>query len=251
MALISDVVGAVAEAEDLPEATVALAARYAREAGYLSQGARGRNAPHANVADVANILIAVNASGCIVKEAPAAIETYRRLRIHVPHGARSDREASTVYTAINHDELKFLNRGQALFGEALESIIERFIGGELEVFMRNEACKYLDDDYIEKLVDAHPGDPRAIAERVINVADQMLRLNAVSFTVRFYRPTPFVRLSVERAMGANSETLAGASFMATPDDLQAGRIKLGAGDRRDETVIGYRTFMKVAEVMRR
>jgi hypothetical protein len=32
--------------------------------------------------------------------------------------------------------------------------------------------------------------------------------------------------------------------------LMAGRIKQHAGDRRERTTIGYRTLMKIAEVMR-
>lgn len=249
MALISDLVEAIAEVEGMPEATVALAARYAREAGFLSQGARGRNAPRATVADCANLLIAVNASGCTVKDAPKAIEAYRRLRIHAPHGSRTARVDSVIYTAIEHDELRFLDQGERTFGDILESVIDRFIGGDLERFMRGEAANYLGDSFFEKAREDLGNDPEAIAARVIETCDRFLRMGTVAFEVRFHRPVPFARLTVARSVGGTTETLAGASFIVTMEDMEAGRVK-GGGDRRDETVIGYPTFMKIAEVMR-
>ena len=134
MALISDLVSAIAEVEGLPEESVNLVARYAREAGYLSQGARGRNAPRATVADAANLLIAVNGSGCVVKEAPQAVELYRDLICHAPHGSRTSTDGGVAYGKIEPDELRFLDRhGVATFGEMLESIIDRFVGGELDI----------------------------------------------------------------------------------------------------------------------
>lgn len=250
MALISDLVSAIAKAEGMPEATVALAARYAREAGFLSQGARGRNAPHATVADCANLLIAVNASGCTVKDAPKAIENYRRLRIHAPHGSRDVRPSATVYSKIEHDKLRFLECRDGTFGEVLESIIDRFVGGELKSFMKDEASKYLGDEFLQKMVEEHRVDPKAAAAEVLRATDNMLQLGVVNFEICFYRPTPFARLTVERSIGGATESLAGATFVVTVEDVEAGRIMRGNGDRRDETAFGYRTFMSIAKAMR-
>ena len=250
MALISDLVSAVAEVEGLPEATVALAARYAREAGLLSQGARGRNAPRATVADCANLLIAVNASGCVVKDAPHAIESYRRLRLHVAHGGRSERLQSVQYQDIEHDELRFLRKSEGRsFGEVLEAVIERFVGGEMETFMMGEASKYLGESFFEKAAEDLGDDKKALAERVIDSCRSLLRLDTVRFDIKFHRPTPYAELSVSRSVGATNETLASANFIVTMEDMKAGRIK-GGGDRKDVTSIGYATFMKIAEVMR-
>jgi hypothetical protein len=250
MALISDLVSAIADVEGVPEATVALAARYAREAGFLSQGARGRNAPRATVADCANLLIAVNASGCLVKDAPQAIEIYRRLRLHVAHGGRSERLQSVEYQAIEHDELRFLRNSEGRsFGEVLEAIIERFIGGELETFMMGEASKYLHEPFYEKAAEDLGNNAKAVAERVVDSCRRLLRLGTVRFDISFHRPAPYAELTVSRSVGSAKETLAGASFIISDEDLDAERGNSG-GDRRDVTSIGYATFMKIAEVMR-
>jgi len=251
MALVSDLVAAIAEVEGMPEATVALIARYAREAGFLSQGARGRNAPHATIADCANLLIAVNASGCVVKDAPKAIENYRRLVIHAPHGTRSVRADKTIYSSIDHDALRFLERREATFGEVLESIVERFVGGELETFMNDQALQYLTEEYLKKVVDESAGDMKAAAERIREQNESSLRLGIVRFELLFRRPNPFVKLDVVRENGGETESLAGAGFMVTVKDLESKRIVKGNSDRHDTTVIGYRTFMKIAEVMRK
>ncbi len=252
MALVSDLVSAIAEAEGIPQATVNLVARYTREAGFLSQGARGRNAPRATVADCANLLIAVNGSGCTVKKAPKAVEMFRRLRLHAPHGSRTTTGIGVAYTKIDPDELRFLDRhGAATFGEVLESIVDRFIGGELAMFMKGEASKYLGDEFFEKAVKEIGDNPRALAERVATACEMFLRLGTVGFTLEFHRPNPFVRLVIDRQIGPDRELIAGASFIVDVGDLEARRIKSFEGDRHERTVIGYRTLMKVAEVMRR
>lgn len=246
MALISDLVSAIAEVEGVPEATVSLAARYAREAGFLSQGARGRNAPRATVTDCANLLIAVNASGCVVKEAPQAIENYRRLQLHIAHGGRSARLQSVEYHNIENDKLRFLDRCGATFGEMLEAVIDRFIGGELEIFMLEEASKYVNAERAR----ADLGDDEdAIRARIIDSSRRFLRLGTVRFDISFHRPSTYAEMNVSRSVGATSETLAGVNFMVTMEDMESGRVK-GGGDRRDVTSIGYATFMKIAEVMR-
>jgi hypothetical protein len=38
--------------------------------------------------------------------------------------------------------------------------------------------------------------------------------------------------------------------MVDADDLMSGRVKHSGGDRRERTIIGYQTLMKMAEAMR-
>jgi hypothetical protein len=252
MALISDLVSAIAEVEGLPEATVSLAARYAREAGYLSTGARGRNAPRATVTDCANLLIAVNGSGCIVKDAPKAVEMFRNLLCHAPHGSRTPRPGLGIeYGAIEHDQLRFIDRhGAATFGEILESVIDRCIGGEMEAFMMSEASKYLGEPYFEKARAELGDDAKALAERAVESCKGLINLDTVAITIEFYRPMPHARLVIDRSVGGDRELIAGASFIVNVHDLMAGNFKnIGGGDRRERTAIGYRTLMKIAEVM--
>src|SRR5258707_4983333 len=78
MATLTELVEAVAEAEGMDSASVALIARYAREAGFIQKKGRGPSAAHMGVADAANLLIAVNASGS-AREAPDVIPVYRDL----------------------------------------------------------------------------------------------------------------------------------------------------------------------------
>ena len=225
MALISDLVSAIAEVEGVPEATVSLAARYAREAGFLSQGARGRNAPRATVADCANLLIAVNASGCVVKDVPQAITMFRRLQLHVAHGGRDARLHSVQYHDIESAKLSFLDRPGATFGEMLEAIIERFIGRELETFMLDEALKYVDTARVrEKFGDDEDG----ALIRIIESTKSFLRLGTVRFDINFHRPSPYAELSVTRSVGATKETLAGANFMVTVEDMESGPSRMVA-----------------------
>lgn len=252
MALISDLVSAIAEVEGVPEETVNLVARYTREAGYLSQGARGRNAPRATVTDAANLLIAVNASGCIVKDAPRAVHLYRDLLCHAPHGSRTVRGIGIEYGAIEHDQLRFLDRhGEATFGEMLESVIERFVGGEMEMFMMGEAVKYIPEAAYKKAVEDFGDDKQKIAERVIEGCKSFLMLGTIAFNIEFYRPMPHAKIVIDRSIGGDRELIAGASFVVNVDDMMAGKFKnIGGGDRREHTAIGYRTLMKIAEVMR-
>jgi hypothetical protein len=252
MAFISDIVSAISEVEGLSETNATQIARYARESGYLSQGARGRNAPKATAADCANLLIALNAGGCIAKEAPEAIEPYRRLVCHAPHGSRDVRGLNIAYGKIEPDELRFLDRhGAMTFGEALESIVDRFIGGELERYMKSEAFKYLNEGFLKGAAERSGGDAKKCAAEISKALDGFLHLETVSFSIEFHRPNPFVRITIDRSVGAERELIAGVSFMVDTDDLMNGRIKQFGGDRRERTVIGYRTLSKIAEVMRR
>lgn len=252
MALISDLVSAIAEVEGLPEESVNLIARYTREAGFLSQGARGRNAPRATVSDAANLLIAVNASGCVVKEAPQAVELYRDLVCHAPHGSRAATRHGVEYGQIEPDELRFLDRhGAATFGEMLESIIDRFVGGELHSFMMGQTVAYLHGPFYEKAAADLGDDPKALAERVIEASKSFLNLETVAFKIEFFRPLPHAKIIVDRSVGGDRELIAGASFIVNTDDMMAGKFNsIPGGDRREVTTIGYKTLMKVAETLK-
>ncbi len=252
MALISDLVSAIAEAEGIPEATVNLIARFTREAGYLSTGARGRNAPRATVRDCANLLIAVNGSGCVVKDAPKVIDGFRNLLCHAPHGVREVRPGLGVeYGPIEPDELRFLDRhGSTTFGELLESVIDRFIGRELEMFMMGEAAKYLGDNFVKRSAEELGDNHVALAQRIAAACKSHLNLGTVAFTIEFRRPNPGASITIDRSMLGNRELIAGVSFITNTDDLAAGRIKHVDGDRRERTTIGYRTLSAIAHVMR-
>lgn len=248
MALVSDLVSAIAEVEGIPEPTVALAARHAREAGLLSQGARGRNAPRATVTDCANLLIGVNASGCVVKDTPAAIETYRHLQVCLVHGGQTIRDDVAIYSDIHHEDLVFLKESRwRTFGDIFEAVIKRFIKGDLEAFVLKEASKYIGSPHIEDMKREVGDDKAALAERIVASARNLA--STVRFEFSFRRPIPSVELRISRGDGARREVLAEAHFLLSDKDILAGKASF-RGDRREVTTIGYATMLRVAEVMR-
>lgn len=78
MASIGVLVKAIAEVSTLEEGTVALVARYAREAGFISQGTRGPGAARMTERDAANLLIALQGA-LLAKDAAKTIAQYREL----------------------------------------------------------------------------------------------------------------------------------------------------------------------------
>jgi len=73
----------------------------------------------------------------------------------------------------------------------------------------------------------------------------------VNFELRFRRPFPSVQLTVERSTDVAAELLARVDFVVRAEDAEkAGGLRVLDGGRREETLIGYQTFMKIAEVMR-
>src|SRR5882672_505407 len=107
MATLSTVVSAVANVEGLDPSTVELIARNIREAGHIVTGGRGLSAAQMSVRDVANLLIAVNASS-IAREAADQVVTYREL-IAKEFVWENETRKTEVY---------------GTFGEALELVIE-------------------------------------------------------------------------------------------------------------------------------
>lgn len=79
MALLSKLVSVIAEVEGIEESFVISAARYLREAGYITQAGRGRGAAHMQSKDAIALLIAVNASS-IAKDAPAVLAEWSQFK---------------------------------------------------------------------------------------------------------------------------------------------------------------------------
>ncbi|MEZ5782372.1 MAG: hypothetical protein R3D70_12240 [Rhizobiaceae bacterium] len=118
MATIGDLVRMIAQAEGIDEVSVDVYARRAREAGFISQGGRGRSAPKMTVRDAANLLIAVNASPT-GREVHRIVPYFRELEL-----------AGSNYTTAFFDEAEHYSgvvihaTTASSFGEALEILIE-------------------------------------------------------------------------------------------------------------------------------
>src|SRR5215207_2706001 len=108
MAILSELVKLVAEVEGLDETSVGIFARAAREAGLISQRGRGPSAARMTTRDVANLIIAVNASA-LAKNVPEVVPAVRRMK-------------SVRYHAEFQSGLERLR--SLSFGEALETLLE-------------------------------------------------------------------------------------------------------------------------------
>jgi hypothetical protein len=78
MATLSQLVTTLASVTGVPQATVFAYGRFAREAGLISQGGRGRGGAQMTATDAANLLIAVGGTR-ITRDANKAIEEFRQL----------------------------------------------------------------------------------------------------------------------------------------------------------------------------
>jgi hypothetical protein len=107
MATKSELASIVAEAEGVDPPTVALIARYVREAGFIQKKGRGPSAASMVVADAANLLIAVNASTSTIGAREVPI--YRDL------------------VGVEYDNEGRATRINSTFGEALELVIQSAI----------------------------------------------------------------------------------------------------------------------------
>jgi hypothetical protein len=255
MALVSKIVETIAEVGAMQLGTVELAARYAREAGYISQGARGRNAPRATVSDCVNLLIAVYGGGCAVKDAPKAIEMFRSLEMGRPHGSGRETIRGVEYAGINAEGFQFLNRKNALFGEILESIMERLINGELETIINTAVRKNIGDETFKTLAKDHAERFSGDVIKSTSEAYKFLieKQAVVGFWVEFYRPDPFARILVDQRseLGEGRALIAGANFSENLDDIFSFLHRRSTrGDRSDRATFGYRTLIAIAEAMR-
>jgi hypothetical protein len=216
MATLSELADAVAEAEGMDPATVTLIARYAREAGFIQKKGRGPSAAHMGVADAANLLIAVNASGS-AREAPDVIPVYRDL-IAAEFLYADEKRAPKIYGS---------------FGNALELIIESAIEGKLpSTFLSQDVPSALCDAFqqgnVTISVHFSRPEPRGYIDISVARSPENTHLGGVRISV-----APHLSLSFSQKSGRGN---------------RAPR-KLKAGDRADETKIGNLTIFSVAQTL--
>jgi hypothetical protein len=236
MVLLSALTEAIAEVEGIPEKTLLVAVRWAREAGFLSTGARGRHAPHATITDAANLLIAANAAPMLI-EAPEAISTYRRL-------------ASTGgLVAFDDPELAFL-REPMTFGEALDEIISGFVDQTLEAALFQCALAALPRDLIAAIKANHKAE-QARAEAFAKHAMLAMRGGETDIAITFRRPRPSASIEIISA----GELVARVNFDLTGGDLMRAYLDRltkaeWTGDRREAISVGYRTLNRIGAELR-
>jgi hypothetical protein len=212
MATLTELVEAVAEAEGMDSATVALIARYAREAGFIQKKGRGPSAAHMGVADAANLLIAVNASG-LAQDARVVIPLYRDLIV-----------AEYLWV----EKRRIPNDG--FFGNALELIIQSAIDGELpNTLVSREVPTVVRDAFHQGTIEMSIGFSRPEPRGEI----------AITVSSPLESPGGF-------GMSGTGLPL----YFGSKDGRQKrALLKLKSGDRTDETRIGSRTIFSVAETL--
>jgi hypothetical protein len=241
MALISDLVAAIAEAEGIPEPTVAMVARHLREAGLLSTGARGRNAPAANVRDCINLLIGVNVPYAVLKDAPKAVRAYRNLVLYTP-----DSPHRPPTKPVEKTKGLFAMGEGATLATFLESIFAQV--GEIEHHLYRLASEFV-SDADAKFAAKNWSLPLDGARHVLTQA--AMRGDRLRFKLKFYGPVPMVRFLADRELKGERVELGGATFVSnlhTTTEVIREKVK-NSGDQRRRTEIGWLTFHAIAVAM--
>jgi hypothetical protein len=210
MATLSELAATIAKAEGMDPATVALTARYVREAGFIEKRGRGTSAASMGVKDAANLLIAINAASS-VGAAAAVVRDYRGL------------------IAIN-DETSNVN---GTFGQALEALIESAIERKLPSTFLSEKV---------------PDDARDAFEREEIVIS--IRFDRPSPSVFLEIRPPAKEVSLYGMHTLNIPRGVRALFIPKHGQEKRTPRKMNIGDRRDQTTIGNVTIFAIAEKLR-
>lgn len=210
MATLSELVEAIAEAEGMDSATVALMARYAREAGFIQKKGRGPSAAQMGVTDAANLLIAVNASRA-ARDAAVVIPLYRNL-ITVEYVRTPEKEVP---------------KHHVFFGDVLEMIIQSAIDGKLPDTFRPQNLS-------TKVCDAFQQ----------GIASLSIRFTTPRFEGKIVIGERFDEKDVTGAVGMYLQFVPRITKQSR--ELYQ---KLKASDRSDETEIGDRTIFSVARTL--
>jgi len=253
MALVSDLVEAIAEVEDLPLPSVQMVARHLRESGFLSTGARGRNAPAATVTDAANLLIAVNANGGVVKDAPTTVLKYRGLILHSSDGdlLYQWKTEGTSRARINapFDAVGFLRDRNLTLGTALETLVDGFSSGEIPTLFKTLSKSLWGRSFRELAVNRFGDDEEAIAKWVSDNCESYIG-DVLGIDLTFSRPTQNAELRVGYNDGGEKMTALEAKFIQNANRSMDGYYRKSSGDRYERTSIGYKTLLKVGTVLK-
>jgi hypothetical protein len=142
MANLSDLVQALANLTEVPEATIFAYGRFAREKGLIAQKGRGRGAAKMELEDAANLLIALGGTA-VTREAGDAIRRYRPMCGVIYEFGELECFAkflmwlaplgcvATVKDPVNDYKL------EANFGGFLEFLIAEAVSGGLMSFMQS------------------------------------------------------------------------------------------------------------------
>lgn len=215
MAVISELVRAIAEIEGLEENFVSVYARSAREAGFISHHGRGRNAARMVARDAANLIIGVNSSS-LAKNVPETIREYSNLTLKI------DQEYLIGSRTADH-----LGKKGTLFGDALTFLLDCDENGR-----PNSAC---------------------ILEEVRDPQFKQLKPEQrSSIRIEFDSPAPRARIKISSLKDVRPKR--SPNFVINADLWyfrdQSKKLNIKHGDRNVSTSISANTLIAVAELLR-
>lgn len=136
MATLSELTNLLSKVTGLPEASIFAYGRFAREAGYISQGGRGRGGAAMTYEDAANLLIAVCGTS-VTREAGETIQSYRAASGWVKvHDRRNERGFTQWLRTYDFGNRQDSTNGMLSLGRFLESVLRMAGTGALEEQMR-------------------------------------------------------------------------------------------------------------------
>jgi hypothetical protein len=211
MATLSDLVSAIAEAEGLDQPTVAVIARYVREAGFIQKKGRGPSAASMAAADAASLLIAVNASTSAIG-ASEIVPVYRDL------------------VGVKYDNFRRNSKINGTFGEALELLIQSAIDCTLpSSFLSAVTQGQLRNAFEQEKFDVVIGFEKPDPKTTILISPEKLGMDKSGYS--------FLPASA-------------LSFSFVPLKARQGPKQMKASDRTDYTQIGSVTIFSIAKTLR-
>ncbi|MBI1209654.1 MAG: hypothetical protein GC191_20520 [Azospirillum sp.] len=131
MPKLVDLISVLAAVLGVPEKTVAVYARYIREAKLLTTSGRGPGGAEMKIGDCVNILMAILGSDA-VKDAVSATRLYSNLILDEAIAISHEEEGQKSGWKVNPPGLRFLNRVGVRFPLSLYEMIERAKDGRLQ-----------------------------------------------------------------------------------------------------------------------
>lgn len=159
MATLSELTKILSQVTGIPEATVFAYGRFAREAGHITQGGRGRGGASMTYKDAANLLLAVCGTS-VTREAGETIQWYRETRgwLKVPD-RRNQRAFTRWLSTYDFRDGQNDDTQELALGSFLESVLRMAGTGALEEQMRRVPTFKYTMKLLGSLGDEHALEP--------------------------------------------------------------------------------------------
>jgi hypothetical protein len=197
MATLQDLVTVLSWATAVPEATVFAYGRFAREAGLISQGGRGRGGARMTVRDAANLVIALGGTAT-TREAGATINRFRPMHGTI-YAFRLETRVLDWLSPLGVQKKGPDETLSARFGKFLEFLLQEAGSGRLHAFLSSIPSLTLPDEY-------SPSSSEILLSSKVEEILQRAKNGTVEprdavLYIEFDRSTPMARIRLERWWG--------------------------------------------------